>query len=194
MATQTTVGDRVKLKKDDNVGVVRFIGEIKGKKGIFYGVELDDAKGKNNGSVDKVKYFKCAAKKGLFVAKTGIAKTNPKANKDAPRVEIGDTVQCKAAKCKGKVRFMGTPYGVKDTGVFYGIELEKANGKNNGTAGGREFFKCKPKYGIFIQASGFTVAGAKKTTGKKKRCGGQKGEGACSSRGTEGGRETRRGL
>jgi len=59
----TTVGDRVKLKKDNLVGVVRFIGEIKGKKGVFYGVELDEAKGKNNGSVNKIPYFKCEKKR-----------------------------------------------------------------------------------------------------------------------------------
>eukprot|EP00484_Ammonia_sp_Unknown_P014455 CAMPEP_0197059486 /NCGR_PEP_ID=MMETSP1384-20130603/117971_1 /TAXON_ID=29189 /ORGANISM="Ammonia sp." /LENGTH=61 /DNA_ID=CAMNT_0042494553 /DNA_START=13 /DNA_END=194 /DNA_ORIENTATION=- len=61
MAKVTTVGDRVKLKKDDLVGTVRFVGEIQGKTGIFYGVELEEPKGKNDGIVDKVKYFKCKA-------------------------------------------------------------------------------------------------------------------------------------
>lgn len=96
--TKTTVGDRVKLVKDDLVGVVRFNGEIQGKKGIWFGIELDAAKGKNNGTVSKVKYFNCASKKGLFVKKTGIAKTNKKHNPDAPRVEVGDAILCKKSR------------------------------------------------------------------------------------------------
>eukprot|EP01084_Bolivina_argentea_P021917 40730_1 len=99
MSKITTVGDRVKLKKDGLVGVVRFVGEIQGKKGVFYGVELDEAKGKNKGSVAKVQYFKCGKSKGLFVKKPGILKTNSKNNKDAPRVTVGDKIKCKKQKC-----------------------------------------------------------------------------------------------
>lgn len=41
-------------------GIVRFIGEVKGKQGIFAGVELNKewaARGKNNGDVEGVRYF-----------------------------------------------------------------------------------------------------------------------------------------
>jgi len=80
------------------------------------------------------------------------------------------------AKCKGTIRFIGTPYSVKDSGVFYGIELDKPKGKNNGTVKGRWYFTCKDKYGTFVQASGISLDGAKakdsapkKKTGKKKK-------------------------
>ena len=165
---------QVKLKKDNLVGVVRFIGEIQGKKGVFFGVELDDAKGKNDGSVSKVPYFKCDKKKGLFIKQTAIAKTNSKNNKDAPRVTVGDTITVTKFKCKGKIRFIGTPYSVKASGVFYGVELERPKGKNNGTVKGRWYFTCKAKCGTFVQSSGFTMKGEtgkaskKKTTEKKK--------------------------
>ena len=164
------------MKKDNLVGVVRFIGEIKGKKGVFYGVELDEAKGKNNGSVNKIPYFKCAKKKGSFITAKSIAKTNTKNNADAPRVTVGDKVTVSKAKCKGTIRFIGTPYSVKDSGIFYGLELEKPKGKNNGTVKGRWYFTCKDKYGTFVQASGISIDGAKtedapkkKKTGKKKK-------------------------
>eukprot|EP01083_Nonionella_stella_P211251 764013_1 len=98
-AKVTTVGDRVKLTKDNLVGVVRFVGEIQGKKGVFFGVELDNAKGKNNGSFNKVPYFKCKKNKGKFVKQAGIAKTNPKNNADALRITVGDKVKCKKQKC-----------------------------------------------------------------------------------------------
>merc|ERR1712228_133990 len=142
---------------NDNVGKVKFIGQIPGKKGIFYGIELDEANGKNNGKVKKVQYFKCAKNKGLFVKKEAILKTNHKNNKMAPRVTIGDTVKCNKQKCNGIIRYIGTPYSIKTIGVFYGIELEKAKGSNNGTAKSRWYFACKDKHGCFLDANGFTI-------------------------------------
>eukprot|EP00483_Globobulimina_turgida_P001058 UN01060 len=162
MSKVTTVGDRVKLKKDNLLGIVRFVGEIQSKKGIFYGVELDDAKGKNNGSVGKVAYFKCKKNPGLFVRAPQIAKTNTKNNKDVPRVAIGDKVECKKQKCGGKIRFIGTPYSVEKEGTFYGVQLDKPNGKNNGTVKGRWYFTTKPKHGAFLPASGFSLASDEK--------------------------------
>ena len=146
----TTIGDRVKLKKDNLVGIVRFIGEIKNKSGIFYGVELDKAKGKNNGSANKISYFKCSNNKGVFVKKESILKTNNKNNKDVPRVSIGDIVNVN----KFKFRFIGTPYSVKDKGIFYGIELLKPKGKSNGTVKGRWYFKCKSKCAVLFEVLG----------------------------------------
>ena len=69
-------------------------------------------------------YFKCAPKRGLFVKASGIEKTNTKKNRSAPRVTVGDVVQCTKQKCKGTIRFIGTPYSVKKSGVYYGVELE----------------------------------------------------------------------
>lgn len=59
------VGDAVKFK--DFPGLVRFIGQTKFAEGIWIGVELDTPDGKNNGSVNGVEYFKCAANHGIFV-------------------------------------------------------------------------------------------------------------------------------
>eukprot|EP01084_Bolivina_argentea_P255638 430073_1 len=168
-AKVTTVGDRVKLTKDNLVGVVRFVGEIQGKKGVFFGVELDNAKGKNNGSFNKVPYFKCKKNKGKFVKQAGIAKTNPKNNADALRITVGDKVKCKKQKCNGTVRFIGTPYSVKDEGVFYGVELDKPKGKNNGTVKDRWYFTCKDKFGAFCAASGIAALGADKGDKKAKK-------------------------
>eukprot|EP01084_Bolivina_argentea_P017602 32849_1 len=158
----TTVGDRVKLKKNNLIGVVRFVGEIKGKKGIFYGVELDDNKGKNDGSVENVPYFKCSKKKGLFVSRSGIINTYAGNTKNVPRVTVGDRVKCLKAKCNGKIRYIGTPYSVKQSGILYGVELEKPNGKNNGTVKGRWYFTCRYKCGVFLQPAGFSVLNEQK--------------------------------
>lgn len=131
-------------------------------------IKTDDAKGKNDGSVGTVHYFKCSKKKGLFVKASGIEKTNAKRNPSAPRVTVGDTVRCTKQKCNGTIRFIGTPYSVKKEGTYYGMELDKPKGKNNGTVKGRWYFSCKDKFGCFVQATGFTVNGKAVTSKKKK--------------------------
>lgn len=51
------IGSRVKSGED--FGTVKYIGEIQGYKGVWYGVEWDDpARGKHDGVVDGVQYFR----------------------------------------------------------------------------------------------------------------------------------------
>ncbi|RLN60279.1 hypothetical protein BBJ28_00020861 [Nothophytophthora sp. Chile5] len=60
------VGDRVCIPDKELFGFVRFLGEIIGVKGVWVGVELDDAYGKNDGSVKGRYYFRCKPKHGVF--------------------------------------------------------------------------------------------------------------------------------
>lgn len=53
---------------------IRFIGETKFYSGVtWYGVELGEATGKNNGSVHGERYFRCAMNHGLFVRREMIS-------------------------------------------------------------------------------------------------------------------------
>jgi hypothetical protein len=65
------------------VGTVRFIGETHAKKDkVFYGVELDNAVGKNNGSIQNIKYFgPCQDKHGVFVTGSKVTPVPEKAQK-----------------------------------------------------------------------------------------------------------------
>lgn len=47
------------------VGTLRFCGTTEFASGQWAGIELDEPEGKNNGSVGKVQYFKCAPKRGM---------------------------------------------------------------------------------------------------------------------------------
>lgn len=51
----------------------------------------------------------------------------------------------------GTIRFFGTTNFAP--GYWYGIELEKPHGKNDGSVGGVQYFSCSPRYGIFAPPS-----------------------------------------
>ncbi|XP_037047111.1 restin homolog isoform X5 [Bradysia coprophila] len=63
------VGDRVIVSSGmgSRPGILQYIGETKFAAGNWCGVQLDEATGKNDGSVDGVKYFDCPPQCGIFV-------------------------------------------------------------------------------------------------------------------------------
>ncbi|NXH50706.1 CLIP4 protein, partial [Dicaeum eximium] len=67
------LGDRVVIA-GQKVGTLRFCGTTEFASGQWAGVELDEPEGKNNGSVGKVQYFKCAPKCGIFAPLSKISK------------------------------------------------------------------------------------------------------------------------
>ncbi|XP_021247469.1 CAP-Gly domain-containing linker protein 4 isoform X2 [Numida meleagris] len=69
------LGDRVVIA-GQKVGTLRFCGTTEFASGQWAGVELDEAEGKNNGSVGKVQYFKCAPKRGIFAPLSKISKAH----------------------------------------------------------------------------------------------------------------------
>ena len=67
-----TIGDKVTLN-DHKRGEIAFIGSIPGKKGIQYGIILDNEfVGDTNGAFNKIRYFQTKQKRGLFVTKDKI--------------------------------------------------------------------------------------------------------------------------
>ncbi|XP_058657382.1 CAP-Gly domain-containing linker protein 4 isoform X2 [Ammospiza caudacuta] len=69
------LGDRVVIA-GQKVGTLRFCGTTEFASGQWAGVELDEPEGKNNGSVGKVQYFKCAPKCGIFAPLSKISKAS----------------------------------------------------------------------------------------------------------------------
>jgi len=66
---QPKVGDVAHFTSDGqkNNGIIKFLGDTSFSKGIWCGCELDDAIGKNNGTIKGVTYFVCKQKHGLFI-------------------------------------------------------------------------------------------------------------------------------
>lgn len=63
IATQTAV-----------VGIVRFKGMVSFASGYWLGIELDEAIGSNDGSVNGTRYFDSRSKHGIFVAPSRVVK------------------------------------------------------------------------------------------------------------------------
>jgi len=60
------VGQQILTAKGDE-GSIRSVGEVAGKDGVWIGVELCAAEGRNNGELDGVAYFACEPGHGVFV-------------------------------------------------------------------------------------------------------------------------------
>ena len=150
-ATDICIYDRVTLS-NGKVGEVQLMGMIEGKEGVFYGIKLDEPQGKNNGSHDKVKYFECHDKFGVFVPPHKIRKSEAtQLNSVLPRVCIGDRVYVADKHQHGILRFVGVVHF--DAGCRYGVELEEPLGDNNGAIDDeRQYFECEDYCGVFCES------------------------------------------
>ncbi|CAH1122737.1 unnamed protein product [Ceutorhynchus assimilis] len=79
-----TIGDRVIIKsgQGSKVGTVRYMGLTQFAKGEWIGVELDEPRGKNDGSVNGIRYFECQPGFGIFspISKVSKSPSNVKPN------------------------------------------------------------------------------------------------------------------
>merc|ERR1719204_151575 len=67
----------------------------------------------------------------------------------SPDPQLNDRVQVDKDRGWGLVRYVGPVHGYK--GNFYGIELESPFGKHDGSFGGIYYFRCQPRYGVFVK-------------------------------------------
>jgi len=77
------LGERVDIVGEnlEDCGVIRFIGRTEFAPGVdWYGIELDEPIGKNDGTVNGIKYFQCRDGHGVFVHEEGVRKVSGKAS------------------------------------------------------------------------------------------------------------------
>eukprot|EP01084_Bolivina_argentea_P319636 554392_1 len=163
----STVGillyNKVQLQ-DGSQGIVKYIGNIIGKKGTFYGIDITKGDAKNDGTYKNIKYFdtKKGTKTGRFCKENKIVKCIKTTSKYS--FTLGDVVMCTKTKCEGIVKYVGVPAWVKRGKVYYGLELEKKLGTCNGKKKGIQYFTTKTKYGIYVPYKQL-----KKVNGKQKK-------------------------
>ena len=62
----------VSIRGKNETAIVAFVGETKFASGTWYGLRLNRAVGRNNGSIKGVRYFQSEARRGLFVKRASI--------------------------------------------------------------------------------------------------------------------------
>ncbi|XP_033220366.1 dynactin subunit 1 isoform X2 [Belonocnema kinseyi] len=78
------VGQRVEVSGKDCQGVIAYIGHPTFASGKWIGVILDEAKGKNNGTIKGQVYFKCAENYGMFVRQSQVILLDESGNRTDP--------------------------------------------------------------------------------------------------------------
>lgn len=76
-------------------------------------------------------------------------------------LDVGDRVCLPDKELFGFVRFVGEIDGAK--GTWVGVELDEPYGKNDGSAKGKQYFRCQPQHGVFARPHHvfLTISGAK---------------------------------
>ncbi|XP_046633510.1 CAP-Gly domain-containing linker protein 4-like isoform X2 [Daphnia pulicaria] len=176
------VGDRILVDKAKGA-TLRYCGTVDFASGVWVGVELDTPEGKNDGIIQDTIYFKCSPNHGLFVPlnrvskypssssgyqstitlkassirQLNVSKSPTNVTKTPVKVEeinVGDKVMVttlNGTRHRGVVRFRGeTKFA---SGLWYGVELDKPEGRNSGSVQGVGYFSCPEKHGVFATGS-----------------------------------------
>jgi len=154
-----SVGDRVSslIAKEGprEVGTVRFVGTTEFAEGDWIGVELDEAKGKNNGSVRDKSYFECKDGYGIFVRqnmlqphdpekRSSVVKTKARTGKRSSLVSKNSIVGSPGMKSPGSTT---TPSSPTSPGPGSPTSPSSADGKRlKGKAAGADFEAQKRQY------------------------------------------------
>lgn len=84
-------GSKVVLDKDRN-GIVRYVGKLSGQTGTWYGIELLNGVGKNNGKWGKKRYFYAGKDRGVFYKRDRIRRVITSHRKSVSDMRIYELV------------------------------------------------------------------------------------------------------
>ncbi|XP_017332724.1 CAP-Gly domain-containing linker protein 4 isoform X2 [Ictalurus punctatus] len=75
----------------------------------------------------------------------------------AVKLHLGMQVLLSSANEMGTIRYVGTADFAP--GLWLGLELRSAKGKNDGSVGSRRYFSCRPLHGVLVRPSRVTYRG-----------------------------------
>lgn len=93
-------GQKIELN-DLRIGVVRYVGTTSFQTGEWVGVELEQASGKNDGSVQGKRYFECRPGHGIFCRATGINRVLEEAKPKAKPAANGAPTKGRPSSIQG---------------------------------------------------------------------------------------------
>ncbi|VDL25620.1 unnamed protein product [Hymenolepis diminuta] len=143
-AYQFRIGDSVYVKNHaDRIGTIAFIGTTEFATGEWIGLKLNSPKGKNDGSVNGVRYFECEPNYGLFTRRSGLVPIS---------VSSGIPSARKESAASGDFGAMPSTSPVPNLeGSISGRGSVGGNGNGGGIGGGY------PQIGDRVQVSGGRV-------------------------------------
>ncbi|KAL1482984.1 hypothetical protein MTO96_033428 [Rhipicephalus appendiculatus] len=161
------VGDRVWVN-GTRPGYIQFLGETQFATGDWAGVVLDEPVGKNDGSVNGVRYFQCEPRRGVFARPERLSRfpgpgangTNTTATLVGPgKTQVTTTrVSSPTGSTRSSPRAitMHTPAlcassGRRSSPLGSGPAWSWMTpvGKNDGSVAGKKYFRCLPRHGLF---------------------------------------------
>lgn len=130
------VGQTVELQ-DGQKATVQFVGQTHFAAGGWIGVVLDDATGKNDGSVQGQRYFNCQPGHGMFVRPTVPKILEPPTPKANGRLQLkinGDGAKSRQSMAAGKERRESVldPAGAKRQSINSGSPTPRLIGSSTG--------------------------------------------------------------
>ncbi|XP_062863761.1 CAP-Gly domain-containing linker protein 4 isoform X2 [Trichomycterus rosablanca] len=91
---------------------------------------------------------------------SGSAETSPRGpgtNGGTVTLHLGMQVLLSSANEMGTIRYLGTADFAP--GLWLGLELRSAKGRNDGSVGSRRYFSCRPGHGVLVRPSRVTYRG-----------------------------------
>ena len=86
LSCRASVGDRCRVQPGERRGTVQFVGPVAGlAEGVWVGVEYDEPLGKNDGSVNGVRYFECTMGYGSFMRPSKVEVGSSQADRERER-------------------------------------------------------------------------------------------------------------
>ncbi|KAI4883223.1 hypothetical protein NFI96_022606, partial [Prochilodus magdalenae] len=83
--------------------------------------------------------------------------TSSSGSDGAVKLHLGMQVLLSSANEMGTIRYLGTADFAP--GMWLGLELRSAKGKNDGSVGSRRYFSCRPGHGVLVRPSRVTYRG-----------------------------------
>ncbi|RLV95405.1 hypothetical protein JA1_001065 [Spathaspora sp. JA1] len=93
------IGSPVLIK--NTPGVIKFIGPTEFAPGTWYGIELSQPNGKNNGTIDNVSYFQCKPNHGIFIRENMLRPSESTMTRIIDKLQIklkAITIECQQYK------------------------------------------------------------------------------------------------
>lgn len=79
MSIEYKIDDKISVS-GKYIGVIKYVGQIKDKEGIWIGIKLDKKNGHNDGTVNGEKYFECEENYGIFIKSERLQKSSRRLN------------------------------------------------------------------------------------------------------------------